>query len=80
MPKTITLRLPEEIYKTLEVEARSKGMELDQLVIEWLTGVVKAAKKDPLDDLIGSIESPLTDIAERHNHYISQAILEEIRR
>ena len=79
MPKTLTLELPDKVYKELEMEAHARGIRLDQLVIERLAQVV-GIEEDSLDKLIGSIESSLTDIAEHHDRYIAQAVLEEMRR
>ena len=79
MPRILTLELPDRVYEGLETKARAKGVQLNQLIVEWLTQVAEA-EEDPLDKLIGSIESPLTDVAEHHDRYIAQAILEEIRR
>ncbi len=76
MPKTLTLELPDRVYEKLEEEARTRGMRLDQLIIERL---VQVEEEDPLDRLIGSIDSPLTDIAEHHDLYIARSLLEELQ-
>ncbi len=75
MMRTITLEIPEETFAVIEEQAQSKGIEPVQLVAGWVSEVAQRAgqaKGDPLMTLFGTIESPVTDIAEKHEDYIGQ--------
>ncbi len=80
MMRTITLEISEETFIVLKEQAESKGVEPTQVASELLTAAVRhspVVEHDPLDDLVGSIDSDVTDLAERHHYYVGEAIWKE---
>ena len=39
MPRTLTITIPDDVYKRLEDEAKAKGVTLDDIIAERLGGV-----------------------------------------
>ncbi len=81
MMRTITLEIPEETFVVIEEQAQNKGMEPAQLVAGWVSEAaqrVGGTKIDPLVALFGTIESPVPDIADKHDEYIGQALFKEL--
>jgi len=82
MSRTITLEIPEETYEAIEMQAETKGLEPVQIVMEWLSEAIRQAQiavEDPLEDLIGTLECEVTDVAEHHDYYVGQALAKELR-
>ena len=82
MSRTITLEIPEETYKAIEIQAGTKGLEPAQMVVEWLSEAIRQAQiaaKDPLEALIGTLECEVTDVAEHHDYYVGQTLAKELR-
>ncbi len=82
MERTITLEIPEETYKAIEMQAKTQGLRPAQLVMEWLSEAVKraqTAEEDPLEALVGTLECEVTDVAEHHDEYIGQALAKELQ-
>ncbi len=82
MLRTITLQIPEATFTAIEKQAETKGKQPAELAGELLSQAVSRSQvePDPLDALIGSIDSPVTDVAERHDFYIGQAVWEKMHR
>jgi hypothetical protein len=82
MGRTITLEIPDETFETIETQAQVRGLKPEQVVIEWLSEATKRVKpgKDPLEALIGSLESTSTDIADNHDQYVGRTLEQELRR
>jgi len=90
MSQTVVLELPEATYEAVRSQAAARGMKPEEVIVEWLSEAFppRAARggparpepaqvtEDPLEALIGSLESETTDIAERHDHYIGQALVD----
>lgn len=82
MGRTITLKIPEETYEAIEMQAKTKGLKPAQIVLEWLSEAVKraqTAEQDPLEALIGTLECEFTDVAEHHDDHIGQALAKELQ-
>lgn len=81
MMHTLTIELPAETFIVIEEQAKEKGVEPAQVAVEWLSDAARRAGEmttDPLIALFGTIESPVTDVAERHDDYIGQAVLKDL--
>lgn len=81
MLRTMTLEIPEPTFVAIEEQAQSKGIEPSELVMEWLAEAVHHIQKiepDPLDDLIGALDSSIHDLAERHDYYLGEALAKEM--
>jgi hypothetical protein len=51
----------------------------EEFATEWLSTTVQRLTGDPLLQLAGVFESDVTDLSERHNDYIGQGLLKELR-
>ena len=80
MNRTLTLEIPETTFVVIAEQAQHKGLELSELVVEWLEEAVQRIQNiepDPLDTLIGAIDSPINDLADRHDYYLGEALTKE---
>jgi hypothetical protein len=74
MSTTLTLEIPDQIYRPLLKKADKHGKTLDQILIEWLGDVVKDELDDPLLQLAGAFSSDIKDIGTNHDFYIGQEL------
>jgi len=82
MQDQLTVRLPEDLSQALKAASRRlqrKHSEIVRLALREYLGVSPRARIHPADrvrSLIGSLESGVPDLAEKHRSYI----LESLRR
>ena len=74
MSTTLTLKIPDQIYRPLQKKADKCRKNLDQVLIEWLGDVVKDELDDPLLNLAGAFSSDIKDISSNHDFYIRQEL------
>jgi metal-responsive CopG/Arc/MetJ family transcriptional regulator len=80
MQDQLTVRLPEELSLALKAASRRmqrKSSEIVRLALREYLGPALASKARPADrvrGLIGSLESGVPDLAERHRHYVIESI------
>ena len=74
MSVTLTLEIPDQIYRPLLKKADKRGKTLNQILIEWLGEAVKDELDDPLLQLSGAFASDITVIGENHDFYIGQEL------
>ena len=74
MPTTLTLEIPDQIYRPLLKKADQRGKTLDQIILEWLGNIVKDDLDDPLLQLAGAYASDITDVGTKHDFYIGQEL------
>ena len=74
MSTTLTLEIPDQIYRPLQKKAKKRGEPLDQILIEWLGEAVKDELDDPLLQLAGAFSSHIKDIGINHDFYIGQEL------
>ena len=80
MGHALTLEeIPDDIYDLLLKSAKQAGKTPEAIVLEWLSNVAQRLTDDPLLQLAGIFESNLTDVSDRHDDYIGQGLLEELR-
>jgi hypothetical protein len=79
MGQRLVLELPDEIYGALAETAQRAGSTPENLAIAWLMAVGRHAARDPVEQFIGALPSNVADWAERHDHYLGQALSEELR-
>jgi metal-responsive CopG/Arc/MetJ family transcriptional regulator len=76
MPTQLTVRLPDELGRTLEEAARRmqrKPSEIVRLALQEFLGTATGRAGRPADRvrrLIGSLESGIPDLAVKHRAYI----------
>ena len=80
MREQLTVRLPEDLSEALEGASRRmqrKSSEIVRLALREFLGVPAAARGRPADrvrGLIGSLESGVPDLAEKHRAYIIESL------
>ena len=82
MPDQLTIRLPADLRQALDVAARKserKRSEIVRMALREFLQTTPASEGPPASrvrSLIGSLESGVPDLAERHREYV----LETLRR
>ena len=79
MGYTLTLEVPDEVYKPLVKTAEQTGQNPEELAIQWLAVVVQTFSNDHLENFIGAFKSDIPDWADRHDKYLGQSLMEEMR-
>jgi len=82
MAKTLTIQLPEDLELKLTAQAEKLNLSLESLILQSLEQSVSKLEldqDDPLVQLFGSIKTDIKDVADNHDHYIGQALYEELR-
>jgi len=71
---TLTLQLPDEIFEPLMRQAQRSGNTPEAVVTDWVASAVLPPPEDPLLKLLGTVESDVSDVAEKHDEYLGQAL------
>ena len=79
MGHTLTLDIPDAVYVPLLQQAQQAGKTPEEAVLAWLVSTVQRLTDDPLLQLAGSFASPMTDVSDRHDVYLGQSLMEELR-
>lgn len=79
MTHTLLIEVPEELYETLVKSAEETGEPPEKLVVQWLTTATHYLTDDPVEEFIGAFSSGIPDLAEQHDKYIGEALMEELR-
>ncbi|GEM_PF-3684313 len=58
MPRTLTITIPDDVYKRLEDEAKAKGVTLDDIIAERLGGVCRSGD---VEKWIDEVQGLITD-------------------
>jgi len=80
MAEQLTVRLPEELRRALRVASRRmqrKSSEIVRLALQEYLGAPAGRRSRPADrvrGLIGSLESRVPDLAERHRAYVLESL------
>ena len=79
MSHPLTIDVPEEVFSYLSKLALQQGKTPEALVQEQVSTAVRELEEDPLLRWAGTIDSEISDVAERHDYYIGQALYRELR-
>ena len=80
MQYQVTVRLPEDLSQALKAASRRmqrKSSEIVRLALREYLGAASGSKTRPADrvrGLIGSLESGVPDLAEKHRAYIIESL------
>lgn len=77
--RTLTIELEDHLYDVVKEMAEQNGTTPEVLGGECIARAVSQVENDPLLALAGTLESDVTDVAERHDHYLGQALYAELR-
>ena len=79
MSHPLTIDVQEEIFSYLNKLALQQGKTPETLAQELVSTAVQELEEDPLLRWAGAIDSEISDVAERHDYYIGQALYRELR-
>jgi metal-responsive CopG/Arc/MetJ family transcriptional regulator len=80
MRSQLTVRLPRELSQRLSAAARRSGTKPSEIVRAALRAYLEPRPKptgtpyDRMKHLIGSIDSGISDLAERHSEYVLESL------
>lgn len=72
MDHTMTLNVPEELYRSLVQRAEEAGQEPESLAVQLLARATEPGANDPLEAFIGAFDSQGSDWADRHDAYLGK--------
>lgn len=79
MGHKLTLEISDDIYEPLNRNAEQTGRSPEVVAIEWLKTAAETLTEDPLLQLAGVFAANVTDMSERHDHYIGDQLLMDLR-
>lgn len=79
MGYVLTLEIPDPLYQALAKFAEKQGRSVEDLGVAWLSATIDSIANDPLMKLAGTFHSGVPDLAERHDYYIGQHLMQELR-
>ena len=79
MTHALTLELPEHVYETLLKTAQRQGQRLEAVAVQWLATASESQLDAPFEQFIGAFSSNVPDWADRHDEYIGQALMTQLR-
>lgn len=80
MTYSLTLELPEAVYKNLVEKAAKSGKPVEDIVLDRLTNDVESDLiDDSFEKFIGSLRSDVPDWADNHDKYIGESLYREMQ-
>ena len=79
MTHSLLLEVPENIYQPLAEEAEAKGRKVEEIALEILANGKPKPVDDPFEKFIGSFDSKGMDWARRHDEYLGENLMRELR-
>ncbi len=79
MSQTLSLEIPDQLYETLKRLAEKGGRSAEDLGAAWLRLTIERVNSDPIMKLAGALQSGVPDLAERHDAYIAEHLLDELQ-
>jgi hypothetical protein len=80
MTHSLTIEIPDEIYQPLVVRARQEGQSPESLAGDLVAHGLRPAGLSPeLRKWAGSVNSGVSDAAQRHDDYLGQAQADQLR-
>jgi hypothetical protein len=78
MSHALTIEVPEDVYLRLEKWASQQGTTPAALATDWVSRRVVELEQDPLMRWAGALDSEVSDVAERHDDYLGNALAETL--
>lgn len=79
MSQTLVLEIPDDVYKVLTDIASQEGKSPEEMSAQWVATTVERIQNDPVERFIGAFSSNIPDWADRHDGYLGEALLKEMR-
>jgi len=76
----VEVNLPDELEKQLLAIADLLNISLENLIVQSLvnSSIITSTDVDPISPLLGTLKSEVSDIGERHDFYLGQALQREL--
>jgi hypothetical protein len=75
----LTIDVPEDVFSSLSRLAHEQGRTPESLAQDLISRGMQHLESDPFLKWIGAFESEVPDAAERHDHYLGEALNEELK-
>jgi len=75
----MTIELSEAVYQSLSKEAEAQGRKVEEILVERLVRDAPGQIDDPFEKLIGAFDSGGMNWAEKHDEYLGENLMREIR-
>ena len=79
MTHSLLLEVPENIYQPIVEEAEAEGRKVEEIALERLANGKPKKIDDPFEKFIGSFDSRGMDWARRHDEYLGENLMRELR-
>ena len=79
MTHSLTLELPEKVYRNLVEKASKSGKRIEDFAADQLSNGDSVAIDDPFEKFIGSLHTDVPDWADNHDKYIGEQLMREMR-
>ena len=79
MGQTLILEIPDDVYKVLADIASQEGKTPEEMSAQWVATTVERIQNDPVERFIGAFSSDIPDWADRHDEYLGEALMKEMR-
>lgn len=78
MTHSVTLEVPDQLYRTLAEKAAKKGKDVEEIALDRLSDEWPEDVVDPFAKFIGAFNSQIGDVGTNHDKYIGEAIYREM--
>ena len=78
--RALTVELEDELYEAMSHLAQQAGTTPEALGSQCIARAMELVEQDPLLALAGTLECNVTDVGERHDYYIGQALYAEMQK
>lgn len=75
MSQTLTLQIPEEMYRPLVEAAKRRGQSPEEFMLQSLMMSIQHFAEDPFEASIGSVQSNIPDWTEQHDRYLGENLV-----
>ncbi len=79
MTRSMTIELPKAGYQSLSEETKAKGRKVEEILVEKLVKDAPVQTRDPFEKFIGAFDSKGMDWARRHDEYLGENLMRELR-
>lgn len=79
MSHTLTLNVPESVYRSLIQKADAAGQLPEALAVQLLTTATHPEAGDPLEEFIGAFNSQGIDWADQHDAHLGKALKKKLK-
>ncbi len=79
MTHSLLLEVPETVYQLLAEKASENGKKIEEIALEKLAKDEPKLIDDPLDEFVGAFRSDVPDWADKHDKYLGENLMRELR-